>query len=52
MKEKDARVDFEQQELIMYVEREDGSYGPIQTGSYISANFLDDFWTKMERIRQ
>jgi|SRR6056297_1819699 len=51
MKEKDAKVDFEPHQLILYVEKEDGSYGPVQTGSYISANYLDDFWEKMKYLR-
>lgn len=51
MKEKDAKVDFEPHQLILYVEKEDGSYGPVQTGSYISANYLDDFWEKMKHLR-
>ena len=51
MKEKDAFIDYEPQQLIMYVEKEDGSYGPIQTGSYISKNYLDDFWEKMMKLR-
>lgn len=52
MKEKDAYIDYEPQQLIMYVEKDDGSYGPMQTGSYISKNYLDDFWEKMIRLRQ
>jgi len=52
MKEKDAYVDFEPQQLIMYVEKEDGTYGPIQTGSYISKNYLDDFWDKTMKLRK
>ncbi len=52
MKEKDAHIDYEPQQLVMYVEKEDGSYGPIQTGSYISKNYLDDFWDKMIRLRK
>lgn len=51
MKEKDAYVDFEPQQLIMYVEKEDGTFGPIRTGSYISKNYLDDFWEKTVRLR-
>jgi transcriptional regulator with XRE-family HTH domain len=46
MKEKDIKVDYEPQQLIMYVEKEDGTYGPIQTGSFLSKNYLDDFWLK------
>ena len=51
MKEKDAYIDYEPQQLVMYVEKEDGTYGPIQTGSYISKNYLDDFWEKMMKLR-
>jgi hypothetical protein len=51
MKEKEAYVDFEPQQLIMYVEKEDGTFGPIQTGSYISKNYLDDFWEKTVKLR-
>lgn len=51
MKEKDAYIDYEPQQLIMYVEKEDGTFGPIQTGSYISKNYLDDFWKKMLKLR-
>jgi len=51
MKEKDAYIDYEPQQLIMYVEKEDGTFGPIQTGSYISKNYLDDFWAKMMSLR-
>jgi hypothetical protein len=51
MKEKDAYIDYEPQQLVLYVEKDDGSYGPIQTGSYISKNYLDDFWQKMVKLR-
>ncbi len=50
MKEKDIRQDYEPQQLILYVEKEDGSYGPIQTGSYLSKNYLDDFWLKKSNL--
>jgi len=46
MKEKDIKEEYDPQQLIVYVEKEDGSYGPIQTGSYLSKNYLDDFWDK------
>ena len=50
-KEKDAYIDYEPQQLIMYVEKEDGTFGPIQTGSYITKNYLDDFWEKMLKLK-
>lgn len=46
MKEKDIHEEYENQQLIMYVEKEDGTYGAIQTGSYLTKHFLDDFWLK------
>jgi hypothetical protein len=52
MKEKDARVDYEPHQLILYVEKEDGSYGPIKTGSYITKNYVDDFWLKRKHLEE
>ncbi len=59
MKEKQAKVDYKEHQLVLYVEKRDGSYGPLQTGSFITKNYVDDFWLKrsnlekhsMERIR-
>lgn len=51
MKEKDAYINYEPQQLIMYVEKDDGTFGPIQTGSYISKNYLDDYWGKMMKLK-
>lgn len=50
MKEEEIRQNLEEQQLIIYVEREDGSYGPIQTGSYLTNNFLDDYWLKKSNL--
>jgi transcriptional regulator with XRE-family HTH domain len=44
MKEKDILTDFERQQLILYAEKEDESIGPVQTGSYIAGNYLDEFY--------
>lgn len=51
MKELDAKVD-DAHPLVMYVERADASYGPLQTGSFMAKNYLDDFFEKRERNRQ
>ena len=45
MKEKDSRVDNSHQ-LVLYVEKEDQTYGPVQTGSYMVENYLDDLFEK------
>ena len=50
MKEKDLYIDFEPQQLVYYVEKEDSSYGPIISGSQLSANYLDDFWEKRKNL--
>jgi hypothetical protein len=52
MKEKDGYVDCPQQQVILYVEKEDGKYGPIQTGSYITGNFLDDYELKRRHLEE
>ena len=38
-------------QLVLYVERADASYGPVQTGSYLAQEFIDDFFEKRERYR-
>lgn len=50
MKEKEGFVDYPEQQMILYVEKEDGSYGPMQTGSYLSANYMDDYLLKRRNL--
>jgi hypothetical protein len=52
MKEKDAQVDFESHKMTLFVEKEDGSYGTIQTGSYLAKNYLDEFWANMKHFKK
>ncbi len=52
MKEKDGIIDCPQQQLILYVEKEDGTYEPLQTGSYLTKNFLDDFKLKRRHLEE
>ncbi len=51
MKEKDSRVENTHQ-LVLYVEKEDQSYGPVQTGSYMVENYLDDFFEKKDKLKR
>ncbi|MGE0088690.1 MAG: hypothetical protein AB7S50_04350 [Bacteroidales bacterium] len=51
MKEKEAFVDYEPHQLLLYVEKEDGTFGPLVTGSHLSKNYIDDFFDKMEKLR-
>ncbi len=50
MKEKEGFVDCPEQQLILYVEKEDGTYGPMQTGSYLTKNYIDDYYEKRKRL--
>jgi len=52
MKEKDGYVNCPEQQVILYVEKEDGQYGPMQTGSYISGNYLDDYEIKRYHLEE
>jgi hypothetical protein len=52
MKEKEARVDYKKHQLVLYVEKKNGSYGPLKTGSYITKNYLDDYWLKRENLEK
>jgi hypothetical protein len=36
--------------MVLFVEKEDGSYGSVQTGSYMSKNHLVDFVEKRSRL--
>ena len=50
MKEQDAQA-VNAHQVVLYVERADASYGPVQTGSYLAQEFIDDFFEKTERYR-
>lgn len=50
MKEKEGFVDCPEQQMIVYVEKEDGRFGPIQTGSFITKNYLDDYFSKRNNL--
>jgi hypothetical protein len=50
VKENDIKVNSSHQ-LILYIEKEDQTYGPVQTGSYMAANYLDDFFEKKAKLK-
>jgi hypothetical protein len=50
MKEKEGFVDYPDQQVILYVEKDDGKFGPMQTGSFISANYMDDYIYKRRNL--
>jgi len=49
MKEKEAQINFDLHPLILYVEKEDGSYARVESASYLSSNFLDDYFDKLKK---
>jgi len=49
MKEKDVYVEFKPHQLVLYVEKDDDSFGPVQTGSFMAKNYLDDYFEKFEK---
>jgi len=51
VKENDAKIEVEAHQLLLYVEKEDGSYGSLQTGSYIVGNYFDDYLEKRGRFQ-
>ncbi len=52
MKEKDGFSECPEQQVILYVEKEDGKYEAMQTGSFISANYLDDYFFKRNNLEK
>jgi len=50
MKEKEGFVDCPEQQMILYVEKEDGQFGPMQTGSFITKNYIDDYFDKRNNL--
>lgn len=52
MKEKDIKVDAKAHEVVLFVEKEDERYAPVQSGSYIVENYLDDFLDKKKNLEK
>lgn len=46
MKEKDLKIEINEHPLAMFAEKEDGTYGAVETGSYMVENYIEDFWKK------
>ncbi len=48
MKEKDVTFRYDDHQIVYIVEKEDGSYGPVQAGSYMFETYGDDFREKLQ----
>lgn len=51
MKEKDAQFKTDRK-LILYVEKNNGAYHPIETGSYMIETYFDDFLEKRRNLQK
>ncbi len=49
MKEKEAQIKHDLHPLVLYVEKEDGTYGRVESASYLSKNYLDDYFDKVRK---
>ena len=49
MKEKEVYVEDETVQLVIYVEKDDDSYGPLLTGSFMARDYLDDYLEKVSK---
>ncbi len=47
MKEKDVTYKYDEHQIVYIVEKEDGSYGSVQAGSYMFEEHGDDFREKL-----
>jgi hypothetical protein len=52
MKEKDVLTDFKAHQVVLYAEKSDNSIGPVQTGSYVSGHYIDEFYNFMGKIER
>jgi hypothetical protein len=52
MKEQNAHFNTDFHQMVLFVEKEDGAYSTMQTGSYMSETYLDDFWNKRRQFEQ
>jgi hypothetical protein len=50
MKEKEIKVEGQKQRVILYVEKDDESYAPVESSSYLSENYLDDWLGKRQQL--
>lgn len=50
MKEKDAHIENKDHPLILYIEKDDNTYGPVLSGAVSSKDFIDDFRSKFKHL--
>jgi transcriptional regulator with XRE-family HTH domain len=50
MKEKDVKIDLNDQQMMIYAEKQDGSISPIHTGSLMVNKYIDEFREMTEKL--
>jgi transcriptional regulator with XRE-family HTH domain len=52
MKERDLIIDCPYQQVILYAEKNDGTYGPVQTGSYMAGKHISEHFKIAGELNQ
>ena len=52
MKEKDILTDYKDHQVVLYAEKADDTIGPVQTGSYVTRHFIDEFYNIMGNLEK
>jgi hypothetical protein len=52
MKEKDLIMNYPEHQVVYYAEKNDGTYGPLQTGAYMAGNHIDEFYRLTENLNR
>lgn len=52
MKEKDLEVDCPWHQVVLYAEKDDGTYGPMQTGSYMAGTNISEHFRVTENLHR
>jgi hypothetical protein len=52
MKEKDILIDYKDHQVVIYAEKSDNTIGPVQTGSYVTSHYIDEFFYLMGSLEK
>jgi hypothetical protein len=52
MKEKDLLIDYKDHQVVLYAEKADDTIGPVQTGSYVTSHYIDEFLNIMGSLEK
>ncbi len=52
MKDTEVTTGLESHKMTVFVEHEDGTYGPAESGSYMVKNFIDNFAEKQKHFHE